>query len=322
MKYTENALNILTTQTYSGIGPAWIHKNLSGNEPFEAIVEIIKTKDPTANEINFQKKRKDIEQKILALGEENCDGLVALGDDKFPPYRGKVKEADRPIALFYKGDLSLLNTNCQNIAVIGVLQPDDDTQEDERKIVAEFVKNGAIIVSGLAEGCDSIAHHQALVSRGSTVAILPCPLNKIVPTSRIPLANAIAERGGLLITEYYTLPMGREQSSRYVSRDRLQALFSDITVLTSSYAANRMGNDSGSRHAMGKAKDYGLLRGVIYNEFRNIGNPKYDLNRQIINEKPKPFIIDPDNYNTVLQEIFKKLDKTTASHSLKQSSLF
>lgn len=322
MKYTDNALNILTAQTYKGIGRAWIHKNLSGNEPFEVIVEIVKMKDATANENDFLKRRKNIEQKVLALGEENCDGFVALGDAKFPPYRGKVKEADRPIALFYKGDLSLLNANSQNIAVIGVLEPDEDTQQDERKVVIELVKQGITIVSGLAEGCDSIAHHQALVSRGVTVAILPCPLNNIVPKSRIPLANAIAERGSLLVTEYYTPPMGREQSSRFVERDRLQALYSDMVILTSSYAQNNLGNDSGSRHAMGKAKDYELFRGVIYNATRNANNPKYDLNRQIINEEPQPFVIDPDNYSVVLQEVFRKLKKSVVAIQPQQTSMF
>lgn len=32
MKYTENALNILTVRSYKGIGNAWIVKNLKGNE--------------------------------------------------------------------------------------------------------------------------------------------------------------------------------------------------------------------------------------------------------------------------------------------------
>ncbi len=309
MKYTDNALNILTTKTYKGIGNAWIHKNLKGNESVDIIVDLVSKKDTSADENDFYRRRSNIEQKILALGEVNCDGVVALGDKQFPSCRGNVKEAERPIALFYKGDLSLLDLNSQNIAVIGVLQPDDDTQQDERRIVDALVKKGGItIVSGLAEGCDSIAHHQALVSKGATVAILPCPLNNIIPSSRIPLANAIVEREGLIITEYYTQALGREQSGRYVERDRLQALYSDMVILTASYAKNNLGNDSGSRHAMGKAKEYGLYRGVIYNAERNANNPKYDLNRQVMNEKDKPFIIDPDNYDPLVQDILHTLN--------------
>lgn len=39
MKYTTNAINILTIQTFKGIGRAWIVKNLRGNESADTIVE-------------------------------------------------------------------------------------------------------------------------------------------------------------------------------------------------------------------------------------------------------------------------------------------
>lgn len=38
MKYTENALNVLTAKSYRGIGNAWIVRNLSHNEDVETIV--------------------------------------------------------------------------------------------------------------------------------------------------------------------------------------------------------------------------------------------------------------------------------------------
>ena len=42
----------------------------------------------------------------IKIFEESCDGLVAIGDKNFPKYRGIVKESERPIFLFYKGDVS------------------------------------------------------------------------------------------------------------------------------------------------------------------------------------------------------------------------
>ena len=41
MKYTENAINILTTKTFKGIGRAWIVKNLKGNESIEEIIQLL-----------------------------------------------------------------------------------------------------------------------------------------------------------------------------------------------------------------------------------------------------------------------------------------
>ena len=37
MKYTDNAINIITAKTYKGIGRAWINKMLRGNENVEEI---------------------------------------------------------------------------------------------------------------------------------------------------------------------------------------------------------------------------------------------------------------------------------------------
>ena len=45
--------------------------------------------------------------------------------------RGSVKPADKPFALFYKGDISLLSKDNLNIAVIGVLNPDEKIELTE-----------------------------------------------------------------------------------------------------------------------------------------------------------------------------------------------
>ncbi|UNU73168.1 DNA-protecting protein DprA [Moraxella nasovis] len=312
MKYTDNALNILTTLLYRGIGKAWVHKNILATDCLESIVEKIAVKYPTATEEDFKQKRDFIEQKILALGE-SCDGLVALHDSKFPVYRGKVTDGDKPIALFYKGDLSLLSKNNTNIAVIGLLNPDDVTEQDERAIVDELVKQNVVIVSGLAKGCDEIAHRQTLQSGGLTLAILPSPLNNIQPAANKQLAEEIVENGGLLVTEYLTTPTDqRKIISRYIERDRLQALYSDCVLLSASYAQNDQGNDSGARHALEKAKKYGLLQAVIYDNIHR-SNPKYDLNRQIIQEQPKPIVIQPNNMRQDINELLQAIKKNNQS---------
>jgi DNA processing protein len=96
------------------------------------------------------------------------------------------------------------------------------------------------------------------------------------------LAEEIVSKDGLVITEYFResqTPL--EQSGRYVTRDRLQALFSDCVILSASYAKNDQGLDSGSRHAMAAAAKYGLMRGVLPDRSPFANNPKYDLNREI-----------------------------------------
>lgn len=302
MNYTEKTLNILTVRTFEQKGPAWINKNLSGNEPLQELYRLLETHD-----YEFQKRRKKIEETIAKLGD-SIDGIVALGDADFPEFRGDIKPADRPFALFYKGDLSLLKRSNLNIAVIGVLNPDEKVEMAEKMVTAEILRHGATIVSGLALGCDTIAHRTALEVGGKTIAILPGPLNKIIPDENTELAEEITRRGGLLLSEYYDKPSGKtEMISRFVVRDRLQALFSDAVVLAASYAPNNLGNDSGSRHAMGKAKEYGIKRAVIYNEAKHAGNPMFDLNRQISSEDSKDgrkaIVIDSANLSEAVQRL-------------------
>lgn len=156
----------------------------------------------------------------------------------------------------------------------------------------------------MALGCDTIAHKQALDSNGKTVAILPTPLNNILPAKNIELANKIIENNGLIITEYYeNAKSKRESVGRYQERDRLQALFSDSIILTASYAKNNLGNDSGSRLAMEYALNYSIPRAVIYDESININNPKYDLNRQLIQDEKGIIIINSNNLYSSLKNI-------------------
>lgn len=331
MKYTDNSLNILTAKSFKGIGNAWIVKNLKGNENVETIVSLLNKSikgEPTKID-EFESLKKDFETKLVQKFEECCDGFVALGDNNFPLYRGTVKESEQPIFLFYKGNIELLSIKNKNITVIGLLNPEGDIEERERKIVVQFIKNGATIVSGLAFGCDSISHQQALDSNGNTVAILPSPLSSILPARNKGLAYKIVEEGGLLVTEYGNdFKSQMELSGRYKERDRLQALFCDTIVLAASYAQNsaerwkKVGQklDSGARLAMGYAKEYNIPRAVMYDENLDENNPMFDLNRDIIKEQKDVTIITQDNVTETVTKIIQK--KPIVKFTTIQKNLF
>jgi len=307
MKFTENAINVMAARTFKGIGRAWIVKNLSTPKSEADIVESInkslekRNEQITTDKFNKQKSRL---KEILADAKGLIDGVVALGDKDFPLHRGDVKNSEKPIFIFYCGDLSLLAAESKNISVIGLLNPDQEIADVEKLLVARLVEQGAVIVSGLASGCDTIAHRQALDSKGRTVAILPGPLDQVLPAKNRGLAEEIVKKSGLLISEYLTGARSkRELISRYDERDRLQALFSNTILLSASYAKNDMGNDSGSRLAMEYAKNYSIPRVVIYDEGADANNPKFDLNRQIIEEDSETLVANRHNSSVILREI-------------------
>lgn len=331
MKYTSNSLNILTAKFYKGIGNAWIVKNLKGNEDVDTIVSLLNKTikgEPTSSD-EFERLKKNFETKLIDKFENYCDGFVALGDPYFPQYRGNVKDSEKPVFLYYKGNIDLLSSVNKNITVIGLLKPEGNIEEREREIVAEFVKNGATIVSGLAFGCDSISHQQALDSNGRTIAILPSPLNNILPVRNKGLAYQIVEEGGLLVTEYGNdFKNTMELSSRYKERDRLQALFCDAIVLAASYSQdsaerwNMLGQklDSGARLAMGYAKDYNIPRAVMYDQNLDENNPMFDLNRQLIKEQKDITIIKQDNVSEAVKQLI--LQNQMFNNSTIQTKLF
>ncbi len=324
MNYTENAINIVTAKTYKGIGRAWVVKNLKGNEKVETIVSLLNRTLKEADLItinDFKINRENIKKSLMRL-ENFADGLVAIGDDNFPAYRGNVKSSEQPIFLFYRGDLNLLHSKNKNVAVIGLLQPDNDTEIIERQVVDILVKKGVTIVSGLALGCDTIAHRQALDSKGKTVAILPSSLKDISPATNRKLADEIVQKNGLLITEYYEdAKSKRELGGRYQERDRLQALFSDSIILSASYAINDQGNDSGSRLAMNYALNYSIPRAVIYDNIINLNNPKYDLSRQLIEVERSILIINQKNLLETADRIMS-LKPKIENRQLIQNDLF
>ena len=282
MKISENALNVLAACEYRGIGKAWVNKNLRGGETVAQVVALVVNKDASADVGGFERRKSAIKAEIAVLGDA-IDGVVGVGDPDFPDIQQGVKDGDRPIALFYKGDISLIKNIAGNVAVIGLLTPSAQIEKDEREVVGKLVRQGKCIVSGLALGCDTIGHRETLDCGGKTVAFLSSPLNEVNPPSNRPLAAEIVERGGLLVSEYFRgVHSKREFIGRYAERDRLQAMFAEAVVLAASYSQKDYGKDSGSRFAMGKAVEYGVPRYVIYDSSRDAVNPMFNLSREAL----------------------------------------
>ncbi|MCX7878514.1 MAG: DNA-protecting protein DprA [Ignavibacteria bacterium] len=318
MKYTINALNVLTLKSFKGIGNSWIINNIKGDETSKAIISILNKKLKVEISVKeFENKRKYLENIVLQKLKDFCDGFIAYGDPSFPLHRGCVKNKDVPTFFYYKGNIDLLSIDNLNISVIGLLTPDENIEAREREMVAEFVKHGATIVSGLAFGCDSIAHKQALELNGKTVAILPGPLYNIMPSKNKFLAFRIVDEGGLLVTEYGSdFKNHTDLINRYVERDRLQAMYCDTIVLAASYAKNsseRWENlhgqklDSGARLAMNFAKKYGIARAVMYDNLSDEKNPMFDLNRDLIKEDEDVVIINDENLSETVSSVVNRI---------------
>lgn len=243
---------------------------------------------------DLAEKAEERGEELAALAEEfrrepavaGADGMICPFDEDFPALNPRVPLGDRPFLLFYRGsrrNLSLLAERDRSVAVIGAVDPDEETEARERSLVEALVEGGLTVVSGLAKGCDTIAHQTCLERGGRTIAVLPTSLGKIYPAGNRALAEQIAGEGGLLLTEYAAEADSRYASlKRFTERDRLQALFCKAVILVASHRRNE--GDSGSRYAMESAKKYGIGRYVMFNRERDGGKSLFGLNEDLQRE--------------------------------------
>lgn len=116
------------------------------------------------------------------------------------------------------------------VAIVGSRRPTAYGEQMTYKIASELAQAGAVIVSGLALGIDSIAHRAALDAGGKTVAVLACGLDRIYPAQHRGLAKDILARGGALVSEY---DVGTEPfKGNFVQRNRIIAALSMGIIVT------------------------------------------------------------------------------------------
>ena len=122
---------------------------------------------------------------------------VTIVDPEYPPLLREI--VDPPFALFYRGDLSLLQRPM--LAVVGSRRASAYGMNAAAHLAQQLASAGIVIVSGLARGIDAASHQAALDHASPTIAVLGTGIDIIYPRSHIRLTRAIHEHG-LLLTEF------------------------------------------------------------------------------------------------------------------------
>lgn len=198
----------------------------------------------TISEIEIQKAldNASAEQERIK-SSSNIEALTIL-DEKYPDQLRALKDSAPPV-LYIKGDATALTR--QNIAIVGTRNPSEHSIKVEKNLVSKIIElSDRTIVSGLAMGCDAVAHETALERQGRTVAVLPSGVENIVPSQNSRLANSIVEQDGCLISEY---PVNATAyRGTFIDRDSLIAALSDIVIVV------ECGINSGTMHTVNAAR--------------------------------------------------------------------
>ncbi len=116
----------------------------------------------------------------------------------YPDMLKKIPSA--PKKIYAIGNISLLNE--KSISIVGSRNSSEYGRKITKSITKDLVQSGIVIVSGMANGIDSVAHKTCLEYGGKTIAVLGSGFRHIFPKENEELFHQIIENDGLVISEY------------------------------------------------------------------------------------------------------------------------
>lgn len=161
--------------------------------------------------------------------------FVCPEDDEWPHALDDLDRAEplqdrggRPLGLWVKGARRLDEATRSAAAVVGSRSATTYGAAVASDLAAHVSEHGFTIVSGAAFGIDQAAHRGALATKGLTVAVLACGVDRAYPSAHRNLLDYIADTG-LVVSE---LPPGCAPTRvRFLSRNRIIAGLAQGTVV-------------------------------------------------------------------------------------------
>lgn len=145
-------------------------------------------------------------EEIIEFCELNKIGMLPFDSPSFPSRLRRIERV--PYLLYYRGNLFDIDDTVA-VAAVGTRSCSEYGRREAYKICRDLAIGGAIIVSGMARGIDSVCHRAALDVGAKTIAVLGCGINKVYPPEHEALMDEIME-SGLVISEFrpFTDPIG------------------------------------------------------------------------------------------------------------------
>lgn len=262
---------LLGLSMLQGIGPATLRKIAAlpsfETQPIESLAELLPALAKALDLGSWDRALEQAEDQVEDAAKASARILSPMDAD-YPSLLARTK--DDPFLLFVKGKLAPAPE--KSVAIIGTREPTAHGRVIAERITRFFVSEGWSVVSGLALGCDAIAHQTAIDAKGHTVAVLAHGLQTIAPTQHRKLADDILASGGALVSEF---PFGKAAiPQQFVRRDRTQAGLAQGVVMVQSDLKG------GSLHASRAALDYDRWLAVPYptEKDREAGEAKVQAN--------------------------------------------
>ena len=190
-----------------------------------------------------------------------CDALgvriLPFDDPDYPLAFSRIP--DMPLVLYCTGDPLWLNEPGA-VGIVGSRKPTEYGLNAAADIGGALAANGALIVSGLADGLDSAGHRAAVKNDCPTIGVLGVPIDRTYPAANTALRHRI-EQKGCVISEYPPRSEG-VGAVGFLQRNRLIAALSAALLVVE--AREKSGTMSTVAHAERYGKPVFAVPGSIY----------------------------------------------------------
>ncbi len=203
----------------------------------------------------------------MALGTIRAAGIKHFGIRVHGAgeYPAKLRDAEHPIELLYfQGNWDITSSRC--VAIVGTRHPSDEGMRRAAKLARQFVKEGFTVVSGLAQGIDTVAHETSIEAGGNTVAVLGTPITSCYPPQNKALQQRIADQ--FLVISQVPIVRHSRQSPKgnrlfFPERNVTMSAMTEATVIVE--AGNTSGTLIQGRSALMQKRKLFILESCFHN---------------------------------------------------------
>lgn len=188
--------------------------------------------------------------------------MLMIEDKDFPDQLKEIP--DPPFVVFIRGVMPSAGFNM--LSIVGTRRPTGDGLNMALKLGSECATLNLPLVSGLARGIDSFSQRSCVAKKGLSVAVLPCGVERIYPSSNKSLAQKIIGNYGCLLSEYP--PFTNILKFRFPQRNRLISGLSRYLLVIE--APNKSGALITADFALEQGRDVFVCKDVL-NSQKNEG---------------------------------------------------
>ena len=193
-----------------------------------------------ADSETYERLSHRVRRRIDALNDKSIDTAVRISDycrssgialityeDR--SYPSLLRDIEKPpILLYVRGNMPAFERDL-HVAVVGTRKMTDYGKCVAYNMGYSLARNGAVVVSGMALGNDSVAMCAALDAGATCIGVLGCGVDIAYPPEHAGFLDNILAHGGALISEYApgTIP----KPEYFVERNRIISGLSRATLI-------------------------------------------------------------------------------------------